>query len=121
MSLRAALVELIGAEIQQRTVALAGREIQMHFRQLTDAEGREVFGVVDGESDEDRGRRIMRGLVLQSVCDESGAPLSTKQEVEDLPGAVLQVLFSAAAATNNLTVTSAAATGEAAEAPSPNG
>jgi hypothetical protein len=121
MSLRAALVDLIGAEIQQHEITLGSKRKQMHFRQFSDAEGQEIFRVVDGESDDERGRRIMREVVRLSACDEAGRLLSTVEEVRDLPGVVLQVLFQAAAKTNNLQVTPATAPDDTAEAAPPNG
>lgn len=121
MSLRAALVDLIGAEIQQHEISLGPKKKQMHFRQFSDAEGQEIFRVVDGESDEERGRRIMREVVQRSACDEGGRLLSSAEEVLGLPGLVLQVLFQAAAKTNNLQVAPVAASDDPAEASPPNG
>jgi hypothetical protein len=102
MSLRDHLIDLLGAEIQAHTVKLGRRQQVLHFRQLTDAEGRAIFKPVDGESDADRGRRTMRALVQASLCTPDGEPVSTVDEVAKLSDAALQALFGAAAETNNL-------------------
>lgn len=107
MSLRDHLIDLLGAEIQAHTVKLGRRQQQLHFRQITDAEGRGIFLPVDGESAADRGRRTMRALVQASLCTPDGEPVSTVEELTKLSGAALQALFDAAAETNNLSLVSA--------------
>lgn len=102
MSLRDHLLDLLGAEIQAHTIKLGRRQQVLHFRQFTDAEGRAIFRVVDGESDADRGRRTMRALVQASLCTPDGDPVSTADEVAKLSDGALQALFAAAAETNNL-------------------
>ncbi|EIT70006.1 MULTISPECIES: hypothetical protein [Hydrocarboniphaga] len=105
MSLRDELSDLIGAEVQAHQITLNGKTKPLHFRQITDAEGRTIFRVVESESDADRGNRIMRSLVLASSCDASGERNATVEEVEGLGSATLQALFAAAAATNNIPLT----------------
>lgn len=107
MSLRDHLIDLLGAEIQAHTVKLGRRQQLLHFRQVTDAEGRGIFKPVDGESAADRGRRTMRALVQASLCTPDGVSLSTADEVEKLSDGALQALFAAAAETNNLSFASA--------------
>jgi hypothetical protein len=101
MSLREALSELIGAEIQEHPITLNGKTKLMQFRQISDAEGREVFRPIEGESDADRGRRVVDALVAKSTLDDQGNP-STLEEVERLPRAIKEALFQAAAKTNNI-------------------
>ncbi|WP_421793864.1 hypothetical protein [Hydrocarboniphaga effusa] len=118
MSLRDELADLIGAEIQGHPITLNGKTKTLHFRQITDAEGREVFRPIEGESDADRGNRVMRALVAASACDANGQPNSSDDEVARLGSATLQALFVAAAATNNIAIT-LGSEGPASESESP--
>lgn len=103
MSLRDHLVDLLGAEIQTVDIALSGRKQKVTFRQVSDAEGREIFKPgPDDETNADRGKRVMAGLVAASVCDKKGKPMGTFEEAKELPGKVLALLYNAAAVVNNI-------------------
>lgn len=122
--LRELLVELIGAEVQAHPVSIGGKSKVMHFRQFDDATGRVIFAVQDGETADERGLRIMKGVVANSVCNEAGELISTPEEVAALPNIALQALFGPAAATNNISTPAAGAAPDDAdpgdEAASPN-
>ncbi len=100
--LRELLVELIGAEVQAHTVTLNSKTKTLHFRQFDDATGQRIFAVVEGESVQARGLRLMRSVVAESLCDAQGQLAGSFEEVSQLPVVVVQALFAAAAATNNI-------------------
>lgn len=106
--LRELLVELIGAEVQAHTVTLNGKAKTLHFRQFDDATGQRIFAVVEGESAEMRGLRVMRSVLAASLCDEQGQLAGSFEEVSQLPVAAVQALFPPAAATNNISTPSSA-------------
>jgi hypothetical protein len=102
-SLREYLADLIGAEIQVHDVELNGKTKKVTFRQISDAEGRTIFAPgPDGESDQDRGQRVMTGLIAASLCDDDGKPRSSFEEVAALQQVVKVALYEKAAITNNL-------------------
>lgn len=103
MRLREILSDLIGAEVQQHPVTMNGQTKTLNYRQISDAEGRKIFGPSpDGESAEDRSSRIMVQLVVASLCDEDGKAITDEDEVRSLPYGSLAALVQGAYVTNNL-------------------
>lgn len=99
------LADLIGAEIQQHTISIGDKTKELHFRQISDAEGQVIYAPgPEGETSQQRGRRIMNALVAASVCDEHGERISDVEEVSQLPGPVVFALSAAAVKTNNIEI-----------------
>ena len=103
-SLRELLVELIGAEVQEHVVKMGARSQRLRFRQFDDATGQRIFAVRDGEDAGERGRRIVREVIAESLCGNGATPIGTADDVAKLPTAVMNVLYVAAATTNNITL-----------------
>lgn len=102
MSLRVLFDDLLGEEVQQHPVTLGGKTVQRYFRQISDAEAREIFKPVPGEDNEARTLRLMRGLVAASLCDEHGKPIGTPDEAAALPLRLRQELFVIAGRVNGI-------------------
>lgn len=102
MTLRAMFNELLGEEVQQHPVTLGGKTVVRHFRQISDAEAREIFKPVPDEDDEARTLRLMRGLVAASLCDAQGVPVGTPDEAAALPLRLRQELFVIAGRVNGI-------------------
>lgn len=99
---RELISELLGAEIQLKTVHVGARSQALHFRQFSDAEGERIFRVVEGESVSARGTRVMRTVVAASICDVNGQLIATEDELAALPPGAVPALYLAAAEVNNL-------------------
>jgi hypothetical protein len=102
MRLTDIIADALGAEIQPHTVKIGRKKQALFFRQISDAEGREVFRPVDGETPAERGQRVMNKLIAASACDEAGSLISTEEEVAAIRAGTKQKLFEAAALTNGI-------------------